>query len=160
MLIIGDTDRVKVYTLEELEKKEKLEHLLKSEFDIFAMTGIDPKDKDYQKSCIKEVIKRIPSGFNHKCQCPIQKIKQVKYISAKDVITYRSGKCTLDATEIDYLIPRNNAFGKEFRDLLLLVRQIIVTKKDSPSIPFEFFTTWLGMNICVIGLLYIEKYIF
>lgn len=159
MVIVGDTDRIKIYTLSELEKKEKLELFFANEFNIFSMTGIDPKDKEHQKTCIKEVIKKIPSRFNHKCQCPIQKIKQIKYIAAKDVIAYKSGKCNLDETEIDYLIPKNNAFGKEFRDLLILVRQTIISKKETISIPFEFFTKLIGVNICVLGLLYIEKYI-
>ncbi|KAI5190856.1 hypothetical protein NEMIN01_1258 [Nematocida minor] len=160
MLIMGDMDRVKIYTLSELEKKEKLEMVLANEFDIFSMTGVDPKDKEFQKTCIKEVMRQNPSGYNHKCNCPVQKFKQVKYIPAKDVIAYNSGKCSLDVAQIGYLVPRNSAFGKEFRGLLLLVRQIIISKKETISVPFEFFTTWLGLNVCIVCLLYMEKYIF
>ncbi|KAI5160423.1 hypothetical protein NEAUS03_1126 [Nematocida ausubeli] len=159
MLIMGDINRVKIYTLSELERKEKLELVLANEFDIFAMTGLDAKDKPFYKSCIKEVMKKNPSAYNHKCNCPIQKFKQVRYIAAKDVIAYRSGKCNLDSAQIGYIMPRNSAFGRDFRDLLLLARQIVISRKESISMPFEFFTTWIGLNIGIVILLYIERYL-
>ncbi|KAH9385904.1 uncharacterized protein NEMAJ01_0800 [Nematocida major] len=159
MRILGDIERVKVYTLQELEKKEKLEMVLASEFDIFAITGLDPNDREFHRTCIREVIRKNTSVYNHKCTCPIQKFKQVRYVSAKDLITYLNGKCNLDAFQVGFIMPKNTAIGKDFSELLLLIRQMMISRKESVSITFEFFTVWMGLNISTIILLYMERYI-
>ncbi|KAI5129209.1 hypothetical protein NEPAR04_2203 [Nematocida parisii] len=208
MLIMGDINRVKVYSLSELEKKEKVEVFLSNEFDIFNISGVDSRDKSFYKSCIKEVKNKNSTEYsskctlsnhkyteynnkctlsnhkcteysskctlsnhkyteynskctlsNHKCTCPIQIFKQIRYITAKDVTVYRNGKCTLDTAQIGYIIPRNSAFGRDYSDILLLIRQIIRSKKEFISLPFEFFTTWIGLNIGIVIILYIERYI-
>ncbi|OAG33654.1 hypothetical protein NEIG_02062 [Nematocida sp. ERTm5] len=194
MLIMGDINRVKVYSLSELEKKEKVEVFLSNEFDIFNISGVDSRDKSFYKSCIKEVKNKNSAEYNnkctlsnhkyaeynthstlsnhkyaeynnkctlsnHKCTCPIQIFKQIRYITAKDVTVYRNGKCTLDTAQIGYIIPRNSAFGRDYSDILLLIRQIIRSKKEFISLPFEFFTTWIGLNIGIVIILYIERYI-
>ncbi|KAI5186019.1 hypothetical protein NEHOM01_1222 [Nematocida homosporus] len=159
MRIIGDTDRTQVYTLAELEKKERLESVLATECDIFNFLGLDPKDKETRREAISKVMKKHAKKHDRtgKCKCPIKKFKQRRMISLREYITYNSGKCDLDGAEVGYIIPKNTALGMEFRSLLILIRQIVISEKNSGSTPIEFFAMWLAINIFIVIFLYFER---
>ncbi|KAI5171180.1 hypothetical protein NEFER03_0582 [Nematocida sp. LUAm3] len=158
MRIIGDGDRNRIYTLSEMEKKEKMEIVLSTECDIMHLLKMDPKDKEIRRESIESVIKG-PERRKHKsnCNCPVIPFKQTKYLSLKGMTAHNSGRCNLDGTQIGYIVPRNTALGKEFRSLLLLLRQMVLVEKSSDSTSIEFFALWLAVNIVIIVFLYIER---
>ncbi|OAG29062.1 hypothetical protein NEDG_01201 [Nematocida displodere] len=157
MRIIGDIDRAKIYTISELEKKEHLEAVLSTECDILNILGLDKKAKRERKEAINKVIHSHTNVCDAVCTCIIKPFTQLKIISLKELITYANGKCNLGGAQIGYIIPRNTALGKEFRSLLLLVRQIVLSKKEVTSTPIDFFAVWLGINILIVLVTVLER---
>lgn len=158
MQVIGDTDRTKIYTLSEFERKNQLESVLASECDLYNLLEIDDEDKELYKEYIKSKKRDYKKAHrNGRCKCKPHNFKQQRLISFRELVTYTCGKCDLVKVEKGYIIPRDTALRREFSNLLILIRQIIISEKNFESTPLEFFALWLGTSIFIIMILYFER---
>jgi len=158
MRVIGDIDRERVYTLAELEKKERLESVLAAECDLVNILKMDVQDKKLQKYHIAKVQrKRRNTCTKKQCTCIIKPQKQKKYIALKDLIAYTYGMCDLDRSQIGSMIPRTSALGCEYRILLLLIRQIVLSKEEGSSTPITFFIIWITINVLLVPFMYYDR---
>jgi len=157
MRIIGDINREKIYTLAELEKKERIENVFATHCDILKLLEIDPSDRELRKYHILKVINKHNNICTRKkCTCALKSTRQVRYISIKNLIRKICGKQDIEKEQI-VDISRTTALGKDFKNLILLVRKIVLFKEEALTTPVDFFVVWLTVNLSIIFIIFLER---
>lgn len=146
MSICGDLSRNRMYTLSDLEKKERMESLIAEECDVLRLLDIGPKDRRKKQKLIQEVILEHAAACNLKCTCRFSPMAQVRYVPVKQFISMKYGATDLKKAEIKYILPRNSALSREFGSILVLTRQIVLFAQSSTATPLCFFNGWLGVT--------------
>jgi hypothetical protein len=161
----GDMDSLGMYALSGMEQWKKYKEIFIDECQVSQVEGLEgrrtPKGRLIQpvfgamkgKICFEE---------DEECACPEVKFMQRYIISMGDLIARKYGACVLSSAETNCGVPRSDALGREYRELLLLMVQIagFSRRRWYNCVDIGFFISWLFVNVLLLFLFSSERLLY